>query len=142
MSKLLFEKEKKKTGHPVANHEEDKRGKRRENKKRTWNEEHTKSIANTNQWVNQLKRVFFFFRIKMERVREWVFFFSSFFFLPFFYLSLLYAFCNLFFYKLKIWWWEWDLPSCYFSVRNGPFFFFFFLRWESNIWGPSYKWGP
>ena len=30
------------------------------------------------------------------------FFFSSFFFLPFF-ISLLSAFCNLFFYKLKIW---------------------------------------
>ena len=32
--------------------------------------EHTKSIANTNWWVSQLKRMFFFFslRIKMEKV--------------------------------------------------------------------------
>ena len=68
--------------------------------------EHIKSIANTNWWVSQLKRVFFFFffRIKIERVREWVFFF--FFLFSFFsYLSLLSTFCNLFFCKLKIWWW-------------------------------------
>ena len=59
-----------------------------------------------------------FFRIKMERVREWVFFFF-FLFSAFSYLSILSAFCNLFFCKLKIsavcnlffrklkiWWWS------------------------------------
>ena len=48
--------------------------------------EHIKSIANTNWWVSQLKRVFFF-RIKMERVS--VSFFLFLFFPAFCYLSIL-----------------------------------------------------
>ena len=39
--------------------------------------EHTKSIAKTNWWVSQLKKVFFF-RIKMERVSVFFFFFPTF----------------------------------------------------------------
>ena len=47
MSKLLFKsKRKKKTQTPSSKHEEDERGKGRENKKQTFNE-HIKSIANT-----------------------------------------------------------------------------------------------
>ena len=53
MSKLLFKRKKKKRKKkrekpltPNSKHEEDKRGKGRENKKRTFSE-HTKSIANT-----------------------------------------------------------------------------------------------
>ena len=82
-----------------------KEAKRRENKKEPEIKiyEHTKSIANTNWWVSQLKRVFFL----ESRWREWVFF-SFFFFLPivtclFFLFS---TFCYLFFCILLLIYWE------------------------------------
>ena len=57
--------------------------------------EHSKSIANTNWWVSQLKRVFFL----ESRRREWVFFFF-FLFSAFSYLSILSFFCLLLYFLL------------------------------------------
>ena len=87
--------------------------------------EHTKSIVNTNWWVSQ--RVFFFFFLNQygESRRVGLFFLPS-------------AFCNIFFYKLKISAFcnlsfvifssanqrYGDGISCHFSVRTSLFFFF------------------
>ena len=88
--------------------------------------EHTKSIANTNWWVSKLKRVFFFFFwIKMEtresqRVGD--FFLLSAFCNIFFYKLKISTFCNFFFCKLKIWWWDFMSLQC--KKRAWHFFFF------------------
>ena len=55
--------------------------------------EYTKSIANTNRWVSQLKRIFFFLE---SRWRGWVFFFLlSFFCLFLLVYSFFFFFCLL-----------------------------------------------
>ena len=80
-SKLLFKKKQKnkkknknkktkKTRHPTANHEEDERGKGRENKKQTWNED---------LWTYQ---VYCQHQLMSKPTKKSVFF-SSFFFMPF-----------------------------------------------------------
>ena len=58
--------------------------------------EHTKSIANTNCWVSQLKRVVFF-RIKIERLSVCFFFFL---FSAFSFFSS--AFCYLYIEKISV----------------------------------------
>ena len=107
------------TQQQTANHEEDERGKGGENKKRTWNEDlWAHQVYCQHQLMSKSKSVFFFNQ-DGESWRVGVFFLPFAFCNIFFYKLKISGFCNLFFNKSTIWRWDFMSHQC----KNESFFF-------------------